>query len=77
MRNQPEHVEMELVSIDDLRMSIAIQLKVYHGKFVDALTARQRYQVQRLDEVVDAITNGWEHYAIYRPRRMPNISFKK
>ena len=55
------------VSADDLRMSMAVQLRVYHRRYVDALSGRKPFERDRVDMLVAELTRGWERFRIHAP----------
>lgn len=55
------------ISADELRMAMAVQLRVYHRRYADAITGRKQGERDRTDKLVAELTRGWERYRIHAP----------
>lgn len=62
-----ETEQMRPVSADELRQSMEVQLRVYHRRYVDAITGRQKHYPDRTGILVAELTRGWERYRIQAP----------
>ena len=59
--------QMLTVSADELRMTMAVHLRVYHRRYVDAITGRKQGERDLTDRLVAELTRGWERYRIHAP----------
>lgn len=59
--------QMVPLDIEDIRLRMAVHLRVYYRHYIDALTGRRKGEVERTDEIVAALTRGWEEYRIHMP----------
>lgn len=59
------------LDIEDIRLRMAVHLRVEYRRYIDTLTGRKKGEVERTDEIVAALTRGWESYRIHMPD--PNV----
>jgi hypothetical protein len=62
-----ETAQMTPVAADDLRMSMIVQLRTHHRRYVDAITGRQKAYPDLTGMLVAELTRGWERYRIHAP----------
>jgi hypothetical protein len=58
----------DLVPIEDIRNNMTVQLRVYYRRYVDKITGRAKYEPDRTDALVAALTRGWDSWQITQPK---------